>query len=101
MKIFITNILGKGAVEANDVSGFVANRIGTYSASDIAYRAEQLDLSISEVDAITGKLIGRPKMGTFRLLDMVGIDIGYFVTKTMMANPEEADYFKMPKMVEN
>lgn len=100
LKIFITNILGKGAVEANDVSGFVANRIGTYSASDIAYRAEQLDLSISEVDAITGKLIGRPKMGTFRLLDMVGIDIGYFVTKTMMANPEEADYFKMPKMVE-
>lgn len=100
LKTFITNVLGKGAVEANDVSGFVANRIGTYSASDVAYRAEKLGLSISEVDAITGKLIGRTKMGTFRLLDMVGIDIGYFVTKTMMANPEEADYFQMPKIVE-
>lgn len=100
LKTFISTVLGKGAVDANDVSGFVANRIGTYSASDIAYRAEQLGLSITEVDALTGQVLGRPKTGTFRLLDMVGIDIGYFVTKTMMANPEEAAYFKMPKLVE-
>jgi len=100
LKIFVSTVLGKGAVDANDVSGFVANRIGTYSASDTAYRAEQLGLSITEVDAITGKIIGRPKTGTFRLLDMVGIDIGYFVTKTMMSNPEETEYFKMPKLVE-
>ncbi|WP_035052064.1 3-hydroxyacyl-CoA dehydrogenase/crotonase FadB [Carnobacterium pleistocenium] len=100
LKDFVSTVLGKGAVDTNDVSGFVANRIGTYSASDIAYRAEQLGLSITEVDAITGKIIGRPKTGTFRLLDMVGIDIGYFVTKTMMSNPEEAAYFKMPKLVE-
>ncbi|WP_034545605.1 3-hydroxyacyl-CoA dehydrogenase/enoyl-CoA hydratase family protein [Carnobacterium alterfunditum] len=100
LKTFVSTVLGKGAVDANDVSGFVANRIGTYSASDTAYRAEQLGLSITEVDAITGKIIGRPKTGTFRLLDMVGIDIGYFVTKTMMSNPEETEYFKMPKLVE-
>lgn len=100
LKAFVSTVLGKGAVDANDVSGFVANRIGTYSASDTAYRAEQLGLSITEVDAITGQIIGRPKTGTFRLLDMVGIDIGYFVTKTMMSNPEETEYFKMPKLVE-
>ena len=100
LKIFVSNVLGKGAVDDNDVSGFFANRIGTYSASDTAYREEQLGLSIKEVDAITGKIIGRPKTGTFRLLDMVGIDIGYFVTKTMMSNPEETEYFKMPKLVE-
>ncbi|WP_423190370.1 3-hydroxyacyl-CoA dehydrogenase/enoyl-CoA hydratase family protein [Alkalibacterium sp. f15] len=100
LKTFVSTVLGKGAVDANDVSGFVANRIGTYSASDTAYRAEQLGLSITEVDAITGQIIGRPKTGTFRLLDMVGIDIGYFVTKTMMSNPEETEYFKMPKLVE-
>ncbi|MFO8069119.1 MAG: 3-hydroxyacyl-CoA dehydrogenase NAD-binding domain-containing protein [Alkalibacterium sp.] len=100
LRTFVSTVLGKGAVDANDVSGFVANRIGTYSASDTAYRAEQLGLSITEVDAITGQIIGRPKTGTFRLLDMVGIDIGYFVTKTMMSNPEETEYFKMPKLVE-
>ncbi|MGT2932931.1 3-hydroxyacyl-CoA dehydrogenase/crotonase FadB [Streptococcus catagoni] len=97
---FSVTKLGKGIVEANDVSGFIANRIGTYSSMDIMRRAEKAGLSIQEVDALTGQYIGRPKMGTFKLGDMVGLDIAYNVTKGMMQDPEEKAFFSVPAMLE-
>ena len=72
---FAEDVLGKGVVVANDVPGFVANRVGTQTMNDIMYRAESSGLSITEVDALTGKSIGRPKMGTYGLSDLVGLDI--------------------------
>lgn len=41
--------------------------------------AEELNLSISDVDKLTGIAIGRPKSGTFRLTDLVGLDTAVFV----------------------
>jgi len=35
---------------------------------------DKLQLSIDEVDALTGPIIGRPKSATFRTADVVGID---------------------------
>lgn len=100
VKEFSINVLGKGVVPANDVSGFIANRLGTYSTNDIMIRAEAQGLSIPEVDALTGEYIGRPKMGTYKLGDMVGLDIAYNVTKGMMSDPAEAKFFKMPERLE-
>lgn len=97
---FSVNTLGKGIVPANDVPGFIANRIGTYSSIDIMQRAEKAGLKIQEVDALTGEYIGRPKMGTFKLGDMVGLDIAYNVTRGMMQDPEEAKFFTVPALLE-
>ena len=34
-----------------------------------------MDYSVEEVDAVTGPVLGRPKTATFRLIDLVGIDV--------------------------
>ncbi|MFY9853355.1 MAG: 3-hydroxyacyl-CoA dehydrogenase NAD-binding domain-containing protein [Terracidiphilus sp.] len=72
---FADRNLGKLVVFANDTPNFIANRIGIsvmFAAS--ALMLEQ-KLTIEEVDALTGQAIGWPRTGTFRLADLVGIDI--------------------------
>ncbi len=67
--------LGKGIVYAKDTPDFIANRIGTFSVLNIMRLMQKFDLSIEEVDALTGLIIGFPKSATFRTLDMVGLDV--------------------------
>jgi 3-hydroxyacyl-CoA dehydrogenase len=67
--------LGKGIVYAKDTPDFVANRIGTFSVLNIIRLMQEFDLSIEEVDALTGTAIGFPKSATFRTIDMVGLDV--------------------------
>src|ERR1035437_4610485 len=72
---FADRNLGKQVVVANDTPNFIANRIGiTVMFSAAALMLEQ-GLTIEEVDALTGAGLGWPRTGTFRLADMVGIDI--------------------------
>jgi 3-hydroxyacyl-CoA dehydrogenase len=68
-------VLGKGIVLAKDTPGFVANRIGCFDMQQVALLMIEQDFSIDEVDAITGPAIGRPKSATFRLGDIVGVDL--------------------------
>jgi 3-hydroxyacyl-CoA dehydrogenase len=68
-------VLGKGIVLAKDTPGFVANRIGCFDMQNVALLMIEHGLSIDEVDAITGPAIGRPKSATFRLGDIVGVDL--------------------------
>ena len=68
-------VLGKGIVRAKDTPGFVANRIGCFDMQWVALLMIEEGLSIDEVDALTGPVIGRPKSATFRLGDIVGIDL--------------------------
>lgn len=93
LSTFTQNVLGKGVVETNDVSGFVANRIGVYALMDVMDRAEKMGLSMSEVDALTGPVIGRPKTATYRLMDLVGVDIAHHVAKGMIADPAESEIY--------
>ncbi|WP_353418477.1 3-hydroxyacyl-CoA dehydrogenase/enoyl-CoA hydratase family protein [Staphylococcus delphini] len=93
VQTFTQEVLGKGVIVVNDVPGFVANRIGTQTMNDIMYRAEQQGFSITEVDALTGKIIGRPKTGTYALSDLVGLDIAVSVIHGLQQVPEEAPYF--------
>lgn len=97
---FAEGKLGKGVVVANDVPGFVANRIGTQTMNDIMYRAEEQGMSISDTDALTGRAIGRPSTGTYGLSDLVGIDIAVTVTKGMQQVPGEDKFFKSTKTAE-
>ena len=72
---FGESALGKGIVWAKDTPGFVANRIGCFDMQKVLLLMMEDGLSIDEVDALTGPVIGRPKSATFRLGDMVGVDL--------------------------
>jgi len=67
--------LGKGVVLAKDTPNFIANRIGTFSVLNAMRLMQEMDLSIEEVDALTGDAVGWPKSATFRTIDLVGLDI--------------------------
>jgi 3-hydroxyacyl-CoA dehydrogenase len=93
--------LGKGIVTAKDTPNFIANRIGTFSALNVMRLMQEMDLTIEEVDALTGSAVGWPKMGTFRLADMVGLDILGHVVSNMTTNMKDErsdlqlpDFFK-------
>ena len=68
-------LLGKGVVVAKDRPNFIANRISIFVAMRAVELMQELGLTVEEADAFTGPIIGFPKTGTFRLADLVGIDI--------------------------
>jgi 3-hydroxyacyl-CoA dehydrogenase len=72
---FADRILGKQVVQAHDTPNFIANRIGVANMFASLTLMQQQGLTVEEVDALTGTAIGWPRTGTFRLADMVGIDI--------------------------
>jgi len=72
---FADRLLGKQVVFAHDTPNFIANRIGIAVMFNAANLMLEQGLTIEEVDALTGPVIGWPRTGTFRLADLVGIDI--------------------------
>ncbi|HUA91921.1 MAG TPA: 3-hydroxyacyl-CoA dehydrogenase NAD-binding domain-containing protein [Terracidiphilus sp.] len=72
---FADRILGKQVVFAKDTPNFIANRIGIAVMFNAANLMLEQGLTIEEVDALTGPAVGWPRTGTFRLADLVGIDI--------------------------
>ena len=75
--------LGKGVVLAKDTPNFIANRIGTFSVLNVMRLMQELDLTIEDVDALTGQAVGWPKSATFRTIDLVGLDILSHVVANM------------------
>ncbi len=75
MRELLESQIAKRVVIARDTPGFIANRFGMWSIYAAMHVAEQLQLSVEATDAITGPFIGRPKSGTFRLGDIVGLDV--------------------------
>jgi 3-hydroxyacyl-CoA dehydrogenase len=72
---FCDQRLGKAIVHSHDTPNFIANRVGTFSMSNAIRLMQAQGLSIEEVDTLTGSALGWPKTGTFRLGDMVGVDV--------------------------
>ncbi len=75
MKRFGTDVLGKGVVVCKDTPNFIGNRFFAVASSYALEYAFEHGYTIAEIDAITGPVIGRPKTATFRLLDLVGLDV--------------------------
>lgn len=93
-------ILGKTTVLCKDTPAFIANRIGVYSIMSIFSLVDKLDLTIDEVEALTGPIIGRPKSATFRTADVVGIDTLVKVANGVYDNcpdDEAKQIFKTPE----
>lgn len=66
--------LGKTAVLAKDTPAFIANRVGTFSIMELFNNVQNYGLTITEIDKLTGPVIGRAKSATFRTADVVGLD---------------------------
>ena len=89
--------LGKGVVLAKDTPNFIGNRIGTFSVLNVMRLMQEMDLSIEDVDALTGQAVGWPKSATFRTIDLVGLDILGHVVSNMTANVhDERSELRLP-----
>jgi 3-hydroxyacyl-CoA dehydrogenase len=89
--------LGKGVVLAKDTPNFIGNRIGTFSVLNVMRLMQEMDLTIEEVDALTGQAVGWPKSATFRTIDLVGLDILGHVVGNMTTNVhDERSELKLP-----
>ena len=85
---FCDRRLGKAIVHSHDTPNFIANRIGTFSMMNAVRLMMAQGLSVEQVDALTGSALGWPKTGTFRLADMVGVDILAHVSANFSAQAE-------------
>ncbi|MCB0047044.1 MAG: enoyl-CoA hydratase/isomerase family protein [Caldilineaceae bacterium] len=83
MKRFGEDVLGKGVVVCKDTPNFVANRMISFIQSDVMEFAIENGYTVEEVDRLTGPLLGRPKTGTFRLNDVIGIDVMALVSQNL------------------
>src|SRR6202453_2689985 len=89
--------LGKGIVLAKDTPNFIGNRVGTFSVLNVMRLMQEMDLSIEDIDALTGQAVGWPKSATFRTIDLVGLDILGHVVGNMTANVhDERNELKLP-----
>jgi 3-hydroxyacyl-CoA dehydrogenase len=98
---FIDHDLGKGVVVAKDTPNFIANHIALFGVVQTLRALESGEFSIEEIDAMTGRAIGRPKSATFRTMDIAGIDVlGHVMSNlaTRLPGPERA-IFATPTLV--
>ncbi|HET8548682.1 MAG TPA: 3-hydroxyacyl-CoA dehydrogenase/enoyl-CoA hydratase family protein, partial [Bryobacteraceae bacterium] len=75
--------LGKGVVRCKDTPNFIGNRIGSFFGSTVTKIMVENDYTIEEVEALTGPVIGLPNSASFRLFDIIGLDIWIFVAKNL------------------
>ena len=89
--------LGKGVVLAKDTPNFIANRIGTFSVLNVMRLMEEMDLTVEQIDALTGQAVGWPRSATFRTIDLVGLDIlGHVVTNMTQNVRDERSELQIP-----
>ncbi len=86
---FGDKIIGKQTVLCKDTPAFIANRIGVMSTTETFRLTEKYDMTIEEVDAITGPVLSRPKTATYRLQDLVGLDTGDKVSRFIIDNVDD------------
>lgn len=72
---FAAKTLEKGIVLCKDTPNFIGNRLFTLGIVFAIHHAFEKGYTVEEVDTLTGPLLGRPKTATFRLLDLIGLDI--------------------------
>ena len=95
--------LGKTSVVAKDTPAFIGNRIGIFSIQSLFHMVKDMDMTVEEVDKLTGPVIGRPKSATFRTVDVVSLDTLVHVANGIYDNcsdDERHDLFKLPGFID-
>lgn len=101
---FCNRFLGKQTILCKDTPAFIANRLGVVSMAKAFEITQELGLSISDVDKLSGPTLGRPKSGTFRLTDLVGLDTAMFVIQGLKKNcPQDKmlQSLKVPSFIDH
>ncbi len=88
---FCDRRLGKTVVPSRDTPNFLANRVGTFTMGNAIRLMRSQGLTIEEVDALTGSPLGWPRTGTFRLGDLVGVDVMAHVAKNFEAQADRIE----------
>ena len=94
--------LGKTSVIAKDTPAFIGNRVGIFSIQSLFHAVKDLDLTVEEVDKLSGPVIGRPKSATFRTVDVVGLDTLVHVANGIKENcpkDERLELFELPEFI--
>jgi len=102
LMVYGEKFLGKTSVLAKDTPAFIGNRIGVYGIMSLFHIVKELDMTVEEVDKLTGPLIGRPKSATFRTVDVVGLDTLVHTAKGVYdncPNDEMREIFKIPDLI--
>lgn len=95
--------LGKTSVIAKDTPAFIGNRIGIFSIMSLFHMVKEMDMTIEEVDKLTGPVIERPKSATFRTVDVVGLDTLVHVANGLyegVPKDEQHELFKLPGFIQ-
>jgi 3-hydroxyacyl-CoA dehydrogenase len=95
--------LGKTSVVAKDTPAFIGNRVGIFSIMSLFHTVKDMDMTIEEVDKLTGPVIGRQKSATFRTVDVVGVDTLVHVANGLhkgVPNDEAHDLFALPDFIQ-
>jgi 3-hydroxyacyl-CoA dehydrogenase len=102
LEAFCESVLGKGVVRCKDTPNFIGNRIGSYGFGVVLAAMQDLDLSIEDVDALTGAAIGRARSASFRTADIAGVDVCVRVAENLYAavpDDPERDVFRVPEFM--
>jgi len=102
LKVYGEQFLGKTSVVAKDTPAFIGNRIGIFGIQGLFHLVKEMDLTIEEVDKLTGPVIGRPKSATFRTVDVVGLDTLVHVANGIYENCPDDEFhelFKIPDFI--
>lgn len=81
----------KTPVIAKDIPGFIVNRIARPYYGEALRIVEENIATVEQVDDAM-KTLGNFKMGPFELMDLIGVDVNFSVTKTVYN-----EYFYDPK----
>ena len=99
---FADRVAGKGVVVCKDTPNFIGNRIGSFGLAIALREMMAADLTIEEVDALTGPAIGRAKSATFRTADLAGVDVALKVSENLyqaVPHDPQREVFKLPRFV--
>ncbi|HLT34116.1 MAG TPA: 3-hydroxyacyl-CoA dehydrogenase family protein, partial [Aquaticitalea sp.] len=102
LNMYGEKFLGKTSVVAKDTPAFIGNRIGIFSIMSLFHAVKDMDMTVEEVDKLTGPVIGRPKSATFRTVDVVGLDTLVHVANGLyenVPNDERHELFKLPGFI--
>ena len=102
LNVYGEKFLGKTSVIAKDTPAFIGNRVGIFSIMSLFHAVKDMDLTIEEVDKLTGPVIGRPKSATFRTVDVVGLDTLVHVAngiKDNVPDDERSELFTLPPFI--
>lgn len=101
---FVAKTLGKEMIIANDVLGFIANRIGFYANYDLMRLGEEADIGIEAIDFLSVHALKRSAMGPYALTDYTGLLLSDEAQKTYAQSKRDVPFFQersLPKEMVN